>query len=282
MLHNFSRIFIILLSFAVYGSPDSNPTLFIEETKLVGSFHENGEVEMFLGLPFARPPTGEMRWKKPYPWMPIPEEEIYANKFKPACFQNQRIVLWYKRLIQDFGGDPNTFAVPDFSEDCLYLNLWRPKGKKNNLPVIVYIHGGSNKAGWAYEPNYLGHNIANKDFILISIPYRLGVFGFFSHPEVESPNLALFDQILALKWISKYVSSFGGDPSNVTLIGESAGAGGISHLIASPLSEGLFQRAVHQSGGSSFTYPTSASEVKNLANESVSYTHLTLPTIYSV
>ena len=267
MLHNFSRIFIILLSFAVYGSPNSNPTLFIEETKLVGSFHENGEVEMFLGLPFARPPTGEMRWKKPYPWMPIPEEEIYANKFKPACFQNQRIVLWYKRLIQDFGGDPNTFAVPDFSEDCLYLNLWRPKGKKNNLPVIVYIHGGSNKAGWAYEPNYLGHNIANKDFILISIPYRLGVFGFFSHPEVESPNLALFDQILALKWISKYVSSFGGDPSNVTLIGESAGAGGISHLIASPLSEGLFQRAVHQSGGSSFTYPTSASEVKNLANE---------------
>ena len=135
------------------------------------------------------------------------------------------------------------------------------------MPVIVYIHGGSNKAGWAYEPNYLGHNIANKDFILISIPYRLGVFGFFSHPEVESPNLALFDQILALKWISKYVSSFGGDPSNITLIGESAGAGGISHLIASPLSEGLFHRAIHQSGGSSFTYPTSASEVKNLANE---------------
>ena len=146
------------------------------------------------------------------------------------------------------------------------MNLWRPKGLKNNLPVIVYIHGGSNKAGWSYEPNYLGHNIANKGFILISIPYRLGVFGFFSHPDIESPNLALYDQILALEWIQKYVSFFGGDPSNVTLVGESAGAGGISHLIASPLSKNLFHKAIHQSGGSSFTYPTSGSDVRKLAN----------------
>ena len=127
-------------------------------------------------------------------------------------------------------------------------------------------HGGSNKAGWSYEPNYHGHNIANKGFILISIPYRLGVFGFFSHPDIESPNLALYDQILALEWIQKYVSLFGGDPSNVTLVGESAGAGGISHLIASPLSKNLFHKAVHQSGGSSFTYPTSVSDVRKLAN----------------
>ena len=96
--------------------------------------------------------------------------------------------------------------------------------------------------------------------------YRLGVFGFFSHPDIESPNLALYDQILALEWIQKYVSFFGGDPSNVTLVGESAGAGGISHLIASPLSKNLFHKAIHQSGGSSFTYPTSSSDVRELAN----------------
>ena len=108
----------------------------------------------------------------------------------------------------------------------MYLNLWRPRELKNNLPVIVYIHGGSNKAGWAYEPNYHGHNIANKGFILISIPYRLGVFGFFSHPDIESPNLALYDQILALNGY-KNMFFFGGDPSNVTLVGESAGAGGL-------------------------------------------------------
>ena len=131
----------------------------------------------------------------------------------------------------------------------------------------MYIHGGSNKAGWAYEPNYHGHNIADKGFILISIPYRLGVFGFFSHPEVETPNLALFDQILALEWIQKNISLFGGDPSNVTLMGESAGAGSISYLIASPLAKGLFSKAIHQSGGSSFSYPSSDLEAKKLADD---------------
>ena len=266
MLKAFARIVVILFAVGVYGSIDYQPTAFIKDTKLIGSLHQNNEVEMFLGIPFAAPPVDDLRWEKPVPWIPSLNKKIIANEFKPACFQNQRIVNWYKRLILDFGGDPETFDVPVFSEDCLYLNLWRPKDVKNDLPVIVYIHGGSNKAGWSYEPNYLGHNIANKGYILISIPYRLGVFGFFSHPDIESPNLALYDQILALEWIQKYVSFFGGDPSNVTLVGESAGAGGISHLIASPLSKNLFHKAIHQSGGSSFTYPTSGSNVRKLAN----------------
>ena len=266
MLRTFARIVVILFTIGVYGSTDYQPSAFIEDTKFIGSLHQNNEVEMFLGIPFAVPPINDLRWEKPVAWTPENKKEITAKKFRPGCIQNQRIVNWYKRLILDFGGDPGTFDIPDFSEDCLYLNLWRPRELKNNLPVIVYIHGGSNKAGWAYEPNYHGHNIANKGFILISIPYRLGVFGFFSHPDIESPNLALYDQILALEWIQKYVSLFGGDPSNVTLVGESAGAGGISHLIASPLSKNLFHKAVHQSGGSSFTYPTSVSDVRKLAN----------------
>ena len=266
MLRTFARIVVILFTIGVYGSTDYQPSAFIEDTKFIGSLHQNNEVEMFLGIPFAVPPINDLRWEKPVAWTPENKKEITAKKFRPGCIQNQRIVNWYKRLILDFGGDPETFDIPEFSEDCLYLNLWRPKGLKDNLPVIVYIHGGSNKAGWSYEPNYHGHNIANKGFILISIPYRLGVFGFFSHPDIESPNLALYDQILALEWIQKYVSLFGGDPSNVTLVGESAGAGGISHLIASPLSKNLFHKAVHQSGGSSFTYPTSGSDVRKLAN----------------
>ena len=266
MLKALARIIIILFTVGVYGSMDYQPSAFIKDTKFIGSLHQNNEVEMFLGIPFAAPPINNLRWEKPVAWIPENKKEIIVNKFRPGCVQNQRIVNWYKRLILDFGGDPETFDIPEFSEDCLYLNLWRPKGLKDNLPVIVYIHGGSNKAGWSYEPNYHGHNIANKGFILISIPYRLGVFGFFSHPDIESPNLALYDQILALEWIQKYVSLFGGDPSNVTLVGESAGAGGISHLIASPLSKNLFHKAVHQSGGSSFTYPTSVSDVRKLAN----------------
>ena len=265
MLKAFARIFIILFAVGVYGATNNQPTIFIKDTKIIGSLHEDNEVEMFLGLPFAAPPIDELRWEKPIAWTPKNKKEIFANEFKPGCIQNQRIVNWYKRLILDFGSDPRTFDIPDFSEDCLYLNLWRPKAIKNNLPVIVYIHGGSNKAGWSYEPNYLGHNIANKGFILISIPYRLGVFGFFSHPDIEDPNLALYDQILALEWIQEYITFFGGDPSNVTLVGESAGAGGISHLIASPLSKNLFHKAVHQSGGSSFTYPTIGSDVRKLA-----------------
>ena len=267
MLRAYFRVFVVLFSVGLYGSSELNPTITINETKFVGAMHEDNEVEMFLGLPFAEPPISKLRWQKPRSWAPSSGTEIFAKKFKPACFQNQRIVNWYKRLIKDFGGDPSTFDVPEFSEDCLYLNLWKPKGENNNLPVIVYIHGGSNKAGWSYEPNYLGHNIADKGFVLISIPYRLGVFGFFSHPEAQSPNLALFDQIAALEWIKEYVSFFGGDPSNVTLVGESAGAGSIHHLIASPLGKDLFHKAVHQSGGSAFTYPTSESEVKNLANK---------------
>ena len=225
MSQSFFRIFIILFAVGIQGSTDHQPTIFIKDTKLVGSLHQNNEVEMFLGLPFATPPVGDLRWEKPVPWIPELNKKITANEFKPACIQNQRIVNWYKRLILDFGGDPETFDVPAFSEDCLYLNLWRPKDAENDLPVIVYIHGGSNKAGWSYEPNYLGHNIANKGYILISIPYRLGVFGFFSHPDIENPNIALYDQIMALEWIQEYISFFGGDPSNVTLVGESAGAG---------------------------------------------------------
>ena len=106
------------------------------------------------------------------------------------------------------------------SEDCLYLNIWRPsKPLEEGLPVIVYIHGGSNKGGWSFEPNYFGHNLAKKDVIVVGISYRLGVFGFFSHPFLEETNFGLSDQVMALEWVRDNIKSFGGDPANVTIMG---------------------------------------------------------------
>ena len=248
---------LLLLNFS-----NVEPVVNIDGTIINGS-HKNG-VHSFLGVPFALPPIGELRWQPPKPWN-HPDAEINAKDFKPACMQNNRIVNWYKRLVRDFGSNPNIFKSPEFSEDCLYLNIWKPATTDHNLPVLVYIHGGSNKAGWSYEPNYHGHKIVRKDVILVSIPYRLGVFGFFPHPENKNPNLALLDQILALQWINKNISNFDGDPNNITLIGESSGAGSISHLLVSPKSKGLFQKAIHQSGGSSLSYPTDKNYETTLA-----------------
>jgi len=126
--------------------------------------------------------------------------------------------------------------------------------KDQKLPVMVWIHGGSNKAGWSYEANYIGAKLAQQgQVIVVSIAYRLGVFGFFSHPELTQStapaNFGLLDQIEALNWINTNIEQFGGDSSNITLFGESAGAANIGNLILSPLADGLFQRAISQSGG---------------------------------
>ena len=126
MLKAFARIVIILFTVGVYGSTDYRPSAFIEDTKLIGSLHQNNEVEMFLGIPFATPPINDLRWEKPVAWIPENKKEIIANKFRPGCVQNQRIVNWYKRLILDFGGDPGTFDIPKFSEDLSLIHISEP------------------------------------------------------------------------------------------------------------------------------------------------------------
>jgi para-nitrobenzyl esterase len=117
------------------------------------------------------------------------------------------------------------------------------------LPVMVWIHGGGHRGGWPYEPNYIGDALAREGVIVVSISYRLDVFGFFSHPELQYSNFGLLDQIAALRWVQDNIGSFGGDAANVTVFGESAGAASIGFLLASPLAEGLFSRAIHQSAG---------------------------------
>jgi para-nitrobenzyl esterase len=179
--------------------------------------------------------------------------------------QGDHLVHWYRDLIADFGGNPATFESPAVSEDCLYLNIWTPASPElAALPVMVWIHGGSNKSGWSYEPNYIGETLARKGVVVVSIAYRLGVFGFFSHPELTRSNFGLLDQVAALQWLQENVRSFGGDPENITVFGESAGADDIGSLLVSPLSRGLFRRAIHQSGGSGVMINNSAAELAPL------------------
>ena len=202
----------------------------------------NGDIAIFKGIPFAAPPVGDLRWKPPQPaksWTGI----LKANKFGPECPQ-----------IKNFFSD----TIAKSSEDCLYLNIWTPaKSKKEKLPVMVWIYGGGFALGNTSFPWYNGENLAKMGVILVSVTYRVGPLGFLSHPELTaesekhvSGNYGLLDQIEALKWIQKNIREFGGDPTKVTIFGESAGAISVSMLCASPLANDLFSGAISESGGS--------------------------------
>jgi len=230
------------------AQPPGHPQVQAESASIVGRWSEDREIAAFRGVPFAAPPTGPQRWLEP-----VRSEltgTIDAGAFKPACMQGPHMVDWYRDLVARFGGDPESFPVPEFSEDCLYLNIWTPRPRTGaSLPVMVWIHGGSHRGGWSYEPNYVGEALARNGVVVVSIAYRLDVFGFFSHPGLDVSNFGLLDQVAALRWVKEHIDRFGGDAHNVTVFGESAGASSIAYLLASPLSRGLFRRAIHQSAG---------------------------------
>jgi para-nitrobenzyl esterase len=202
---------------------------------------ETGGVRAYLGLPFAAPPVGDRRWRPPAPaasWTSVRD----AATFAPACPQKG----------VSMPGEP----PPQTSEDCLYLNVWTPRRRSAKpLPVMVWIHGGGYANGATALPLYWGDRLAERDVVVVSINYRLGPLGFLAHPELSlegggsSGNYGLMDQIAALEWVRRNVAAFGGDPRNVTIAGQSAGAMSVSLLMASPRAEGLFQRAIGQSGG---------------------------------
>ena len=255
-------VFILSLLVIACSTPSSN-TLFRFDTnepwfesngiRYVGKRVANEEVEIYLGVPFAQPPIGELRWAPPQK-ITATNITVMAKRFAHACMQGPHLVDWYRDVIGSFGGDPAQFQPPEISEDCLYLNIWRPSvvpESSTGLPVYVFIHGGSNKGGWSYEPNYVGEELARRGVIVVTIAYRLGVFGFFAHPELQQANFGLLDQIAALQWLRDNIQAVGGDPNKVTVSGESAGANNIEFLLATPAAEGLFQRVIHQSGGSS-------------------------------
>ena len=221
----------------------------------IGKFsNKQPKVEEYLGIPFAMPPVGARRWRAPAPMLNM-AKKYDSQQFKPACYQRDYNTDWYKQVAELFGHAEFTMHMPPVSEDCLYLNIWKPSTQQEELlPVMIWIHGGSNKAGWSYEPNYLGQELANTgNVIVVSIAYRLGVFGFLAHPEFNSQvaktNFGILDQIAALQWIQKNISFFGGNTANVTIFGESAGAANVGYLMSTSKAQGLFHQAISQSGG---------------------------------
>jgi para-nitrobenzyl esterase len=201
-----------------------------------------GGVLVFRGIPYARPPIGSNRWRAPVA-MPPWQGERDATQFGPACFQPK------SRPGSIYADDPETM-----SEDCLSLNIWSlPNAKK--APVLVWIHGGALTTGSSSEKVYDGAALARRGIIVVSINYRLGVLGYLAHPSLsaESPqgisgNYGLLDQIEALHWVKNNIAAFGGDASNVTIAGESAGALSVMYLMASPPARGLFSKAIAESG----------------------------------
>ncbi len=200
-----------------------------------------GALRVFKGIPYALPPVGAARWKPPVD-MPIWAGTRQAAEFGPACIQPTR------RTSSIYASD-----LSPTSEDCLTLNIWVPDGT-HNAPVFVWIHGGALVTGASKESVYDGSQLAARDTVVVSINYRLGVFGYLALPELsaESPrgisgNYGLLDQIAALRWIQRNISAFGGNPSNVTIAGESAGALSVMYLMASPEARGLFTKAIAES-----------------------------------
>jgi len=208
--------------------------------RLVGLTDEN--VHVWCGIPYAAPPVGELRWRSPQPpaaWHGIRQ----ANAFSASSWQNSE----YCRELG--GGDPG-----QFSEDCLYLNVWSPVKREAPLPVMVWLHGGGFTIGAGGLPPYNGKALARRDVVVVTLNYRLGHLGFFAHPALCDDedrivhNFALLDQMAALEWVRDNIAAFGGDPSNITLFGESAGARSVLSLLTSPLAKGLFHKAIVQSG----------------------------------
>lgn len=242
------KFFIVLLisaqiipaAYSQQGANNAPPQVKTVNGILEG-VNESG-VRSFKGIPFAQPPTGNLRWKEPQPpnnWEGIRK----ADKFGPRAMQ---LPLF---------GDMN-FRSDGMSEDCLYLNVWTAaKSDKDRLPVLVYFYGGGFVAGDGSEPRYEGMSLARRGMVTITVNYRLSIFGFFSHPELtqESPHHAsgdygLMDQAAALKWVQQNITAFGGDPKRVTIAGESAGSFAVSALMASPLSRNLIAGAIGESG----------------------------------
>jgi para-nitrobenzyl esterase len=213
-----------------------------DKGQVEGTTSTDAKIRIFKGIPYAAPPVGDLRWKAPQPaasWDGIRK----AVDFGPRCMQNN---IYGDMVFRDKGP----------SEDCLTLNVWTPAGSADaHLPVMVWIYGGGFVAGGTSEPRQDGENLSRKGVVVVSMNYRLGIFGFFALPELAKEsghdaagNYGLLDQTAALQWVRDNIAAFGGDPNNVTIFGESAGSFSVSAQMASPVAKDLFHKAIGESG----------------------------------
>ena len=242
-------IFVAAICQLSFGK--NNPVLQIEGGKIQGVNTDTKNVLVYRGIPYAAAPIGDLRWKEPHAVVPWNDVKI-ADKFGNAAYQSSHVEGdFYQKEFFRQGDAP-------YSEDCLFLNVWTPASGEpvKKLPVAMWVHGGAYTSGWGFEPEMDGEAWAKNGVILVTINYRLGIFGFLAHPELSaenanhiSGNYGMLDQIEALKWIVRNIKQFGGDPENITIFGQSAGAASIQTLVTSPLSKGIPARAIIQSGG---------------------------------
>lgn len=242
------QIFMLTIFFGIiFSLKAQNNNSFEVQAKIKngiisGSYDTKTGIQKFFGIPFAKPPVGDLRWKAPQPidnWSGVK----VTKKFGPRAVQAPVF------------GDMD-FKSDGISEDCLYLNVWTPADRSTkDLPVLVYFYGGGFVAGDGSEPRYNGEAMAQKGIVVVTVNYRLNIFGFFAHPELsaEAPykasgNYGLMDQMASLKWVKENISAFGGDPKKVTIAGESAGSISVSYQMASPLSKDLIAGAIGESG----------------------------------
>ncbi len=238
-------------------TPTYTGTISLEKGDVRGVLIDEGRVELYAGIPYAKPPVGELRWREPQDpdaW----EGVLDADHFAPMCMQPTElpIVGSLKQVIgfHDYRISLSDNYRPAVSEDGLYVNVWKPAGKVENLPVLVFIHGGTLQTGQPWYGDYAGTGLAREGAVVVNLGYRLGVFGYLADEGLRAEsehgttgNYGLLDQIKALEWVRDNVAAFGGDPLNVTLAGESAGSASVSAICTSPLAKGLFQRVLLES-----------------------------------
>jgi para-nitrobenzyl esterase len=249
-----SRLLLAALALTTSAFAASPLEIHTDKGKVAGTLTADNQIRIFKGIPYAAPPVGPLRWQPPQPaakW----QGTLAATSFGHHCIQTNPFA-------------DMTFPDAGPSEDCLKLNIWTPaNAHPGTLPVMVWIHGGGYTAGSASEPRHDGQFLARHNVIIVTLNYRLGIFGFFTHPALvaESPhhaagNYGLLDQAAALAWVHRNIRAFGGDPANITVFGESAGSFSVSALMASPLSKALIAKAIGESGAafhsSGLSFPT--------------------------
>jgi para-nitrobenzyl esterase len=270
-MHVYSRFSILILGvfFFVAQAHAQFEQVAVDGGLISGTVEPQGDIHVFKGIPFAAPPVGVLRWREPQPvlsWAGVRK----CDSFGPSPMQGKPVPfsMWSQEFL---------IPASPISEDCLYLNIWTgAKSAGERRPVLVWIYGGGFVSGGSGVPIYDGAAMARKGVIFVSINYRVGIFGFFAHPELSlesghhaSGNYGLLDQIAALKWVQKNIGAFGGDPENVTIAGQSAGSMSVNCLVASPLAKGLFEKAIGQSGGMFVGEMTSLLDAENAGQKTM-------------